>query len=86
MIVKNLDKYYHLGVGAAISLIGSLISPPIGLLACMVAAYAKERYDKANPTKHTYDGWDAFATGVGSLVGVTIVHTLVVLGYWNYVV
>ena len=86
MTVKNLDKYQHLGVGSVIALLGALVAPPVGIFVCMLAAYVKEFLDKKDPAHHTYDGWDAFATGVGSLVGVSIIHALVSLGFWSYLI
>lgn len=39
---------------------------------CLGVAWGKERWDKAHPTAHTWDGWDAFATVCGGLLGMTL--------------
>lgn len=38
-----------------------------GALAPLLLGWAKERYDKTRHERHTYDGWDAFATAAGVL-------------------
>lgn len=71
------DKVLHVIVGAlafnALVLASRSLPMPgalrtSALLALVaLAAWAKERYDKAHPTAHTADGWDAFATVAGGL-------------------
>ncbi len=46
------------------------------LSAGALVAWAKERHDKADPTRHTYDGWDAYAGTVGALLGCIVAYGL----------
>lgn len=68
----QLDKKLHTAVGAAIMFVGSLLHPLIGLALCGIAAAAKEDYDRRHPAKHTSDGWDAYATMMGTIPGYAL--------------
>ena len=70
-LLEQPDKALHaLGgavIGAAVAVAsGSL---PLGAWVAFGVAWAKERYDKAHPDRHTFDGWDAYATALGGLLG-----------------
>lgn len=57
-----------------------LVAVLVVLWAGALVAWAKERYDKAHPGAHTYDGWDAYAGTAGCLVGVTLAVVLLLWG------
>lgn len=59
------DKLLHFVVGFIICLLFSQVHLALGTTATIVVAYLKEFYDSQHPHKHTYDGWDAYATCVG---------------------
>lgn len=72
-----LDKMYHFGVGLCVTVIvGAALHPVAGVAACVFAGWIKEVYDKANPAKHTTDGWDAFATAAGAAPGLLLLGWL----------
>lgn len=71
-MIKNFDKYLHFGVGLVIGVLFSFINPYLGVLMAAIAGWIKEKYDKMHPEKHTSDGWDAYATVIGGIVGVGI--------------
>ena len=50
----------------------------VGLVICVLIAYAKESYDQDRPERHTADGWDAFVT----IVGGSCWLTSSILGYY----
>lgn len=71
---KQPDKFMHFTVCyflmLALLYLGLAIIP--SLWACFFVAWAKEQlYDKKRPTQHSNDGWDAYATVVGALAGLT---------------
>lgn len=68
-MIKYIDKYLHLLVGTAITVIVGQHHPLSGELATIVAARWKEVFDKNNPETHTSDGWDAYATVIGIIPG-----------------
>ena len=43
-----------------------------GLLLAGFAGHVKELMDAKDPSHHTYDGWDAFATGGGGWFGACV--------------
>lgn len=75
------DKFLHAAVGMLAFVIVSLAGETwanslptalrvvLALCAVSLAAWGKERYDKAHPQTHTWDGWDAYATTVGGMLG-----------------
>lgn len=73
------DKVLHVLIGLAAFAIPMSASMSSGaplavrlvasLVGVAVLAWAKERYDKHHPDKHTADGWDAYATSVGAHLG-----------------
>jgi hypothetical protein len=86
--VKNFDKYLHFIIGFTIALLTSLIEPGFASSVGTLAGYLKEEYDSKHPDKHTYDGWDAYTTAAGAVVGqmvglylekVHIIHPLLSL-------
>ena len=48
-----------------------------GLWLCALVAWAKERSDRGDPEHHTPDGWDAFATLLGGLLGASVAAWLI---------
>lgn len=69
--VRQPDKALHVLAG----LPAGLLWPWLGLWALWLGAllaWGKEWHDKARPERHTYDGWDAFATLLGALLGASI--------------
>lgn len=69
--MRQPDKAVHVIVGVPVGLLAAWL----GLWALWLGAllaWGKERHDKARPLEHTYDGWDAFATLLGALIGATI--------------
>lgn len=71
--VYGTDKLEHFGVGAAIAIVGTLVSSPwYALAAVVVAAIGKETYDYFHPDTHDCDIWDAISTTVGGIVGALI--------------
>lgn len=78
---RHGDKVVHALVGAAIAVVAgvmalAIIGPeapgPIGFLAVLSAAVAKEVYDQQHPEQHTTDILDAAATVFGGLVMLPI--------------
>lgn len=63
--MKYQDKYLHFLVGFLICFLFSQVHLVLGSVVTIVVAYLKEFYDKQHPTKHTYDGWDSYATCLG---------------------
>lgn len=71
------DKVLHVAVGFVAMQVLLMFAAAEPLPERMAAAalvvsalsWAKERYDRANPDRHTADGWDAFATNVGAQLG-----------------
>jgi hypothetical protein len=65
------DKALHVIVGA---LIAMCLAPTLNDLTCIAIVgalgWGKERYDKAHADVHTPDGWDAFATVAGAVLGL----------------
>lgn len=60
----------HLAAGILITLVvGYFSTPLVGAYAAIIAGGLKEYYDRQNPEKHTYDGWDAYATVLGAIPG-----------------
>lgn len=55
--------------GAAALGLPTLACSALGSLVGALAAWAKERRDKADPQHHTWDGWDAYATSLGAIIG-----------------
>lgn len=75
--VAQPDKLLHFVGGAILGgLLTFLFGWVAGLLLGALIAWAKERYDKAHPTVHTWDGWDAFATFLGAALGAVLVAQL----------
>lgn len=74
--VKNFDKYLHLLIGTLAYLV---LQPHFGILVALAAvaviARWKEVFDKEHPDKHSYDGWDAYATLVGVVIGQAILES-----------
>lgn len=71
--VRQPDKVLHLAAGAAFGgLLAAFLGPLWALWLGAGLSWAKERRDKAQPDRHTWDGWDAFATLCGVLLGVTL--------------
>ena len=80
------DKALHAIVGAFLGFAGASVLAELDVAvvsaflaviwAGVAVAWGKERYDKAHPEAHTWDGWDAFATLIGVLLGVTAWHWL----------
>ncbi|MFT3665582.1 hypothetical protein [Piscinibacter sp.] len=72
--VAQPDKALH--VLAAFVLTFLLMAGGMPVLAaawlCLAVAWGKERWDKAHAEGHTWDGWDAFATVLGGLAGITL--------------
>ena len=69
--VAQPDKLLHFLVLLALVYVLRAAGVP-ELLALWIGAglcWAKERYDRARPAIHTWDGWDAFAGMVGALAG-----------------
>lgn len=74
--VKNFDKYLHLLIGTLVYVVTTTnFNVLIGLCATAVVARWKEIYDKEHPDKHTYDGWDAYATLLGVVVGEALLNS-----------
>jgi hypothetical protein len=81
--VSQPDKVLHLLAGAAVALVALVLAMWCGLAlgagqlvalwAGCAVAWFKERCDRAYPLRHTWDGWDAFATFLGALVAVTAI-------------
>ena len=67
------DKLLHFLAGFLICLMTGLVTPLLGLFFGIASGGWKELYDKAYPKTHTFDGWDAYWTAVGSFVGYTVV-------------
>lgn len=65
--MQHLDKLLHFVAGFVITMVFGLVHPTLGLTMAAVIGKAKEDYDKARPDRHTYDGWDAFATVAGAI-------------------
>jgi hypothetical protein len=59
------DKYLHGLAGLVIALVVGFLHPALGLLACALAAWAKEEYDRRG--HGVKDGWDAYATLLGAV-------------------
>lgn len=57
--------------------VAPLVAVLVVLWAGTLIAWAKERYDKAHPDRHTFDGWDAYAGTLGTLIGTTFAHVLI---------
>lgn len=62
------DKMAHMGIGFLVCLLLQPVQPDLAMLACAVAAWAKERFDFLRPGSHTPDGWDAYATVLGGAI------------------
>lgn len=70
--VAQPDKLLHFAGGLVVAFALAMAGGQLAALWIVAAlAWAKERYDKAHPDRHTWDGWDAFATLLGGLAGVT---------------
>jgi len=67
----QLDKLYHFLIGFAVGAFIGAQQPGFGLgaLAGTLLGWGKEKFDKLHPDKHTYDGWDAYATALGATIG-----------------
>lgn len=65
------DKLGHFTAGVLIYAALHFISPTVGLLAVVVAAWGKEVYDYLHRNKHSPDPLDALATMIGGLIGFT---------------
>lgn len=72
--VAQPDKALHVAACFVIALALQLADVPTleTLWLCLGVAWAKESWDKGHPELHTWDGWDAFATLAGGLLGVTV--------------
>lgn len=72
--VAQPDKLLHLVGGLIVAGVVLALTrvAVLALWAGAAVAWLKERYDKAHPDRHTWDGWDAFATFLGALVCVTL--------------
>jgi len=70
-----LDKQAHALSGAVLVLLPVIASRPLwwGLLICLVAALAKEVYDRRHPDVHSCDVWDAIATVSGGALAAIYV-------------
>ena len=63
------DKIGHYAWGATITAVGSIFATPeTGLAATVVAALAKEEYDRRHPETHRVEKADAGATILGGLI------------------
>ena len=51
----------------------------IGVWLTGVAAWVKEAWDRRHPEKHTFDGWDAFATVAGACAVALVSAVLLVI-------
>lgn len=71
--VAQPDKALHFIAGFAA---GFMLASVVGVLwaqwAGLGLSWAKERWDKGRPDRHTFDGWDAFATQCGVVAGATL--------------
>ena len=80
------DKAAHgiielvLGFVLLSAMLASGLDPAWSVLAVLsvgtLIAWVKERYDKAHPDVHTFDGWDAYAGTVGTLLGCLVAYGL----------
>ncbi|MEO8805841.1 MAG: hypothetical protein ABI433_07155 [Burkholderiaceae bacterium] len=71
------DKALHALVGMLFALgLAPLFSDLAVIGIVGLIAWGKERYDKAHADKHTPDGWDAFATVAGALLGLLVWRVL----------
>lgn len=66
------DKLLHFIAGTVVMFTLGLLHPAIGLAACGVASWLKEEWDARRPATHTYDGWDAYATMLGTIPGYAL--------------
>jgi hypothetical protein len=85
-IFAQPDKAVHAVVEGVLAfvVVAAFGAAVVTLLATLWAgaaiAWFKERYDKAHPAAHTWDGWDAFAGLLGALAGVTLGYAVVTWG------
>lgn len=76
------DQVLHLIVGLVIGLLTGLVSPGHETAAAFSAGWAKERlYDFYRPATHTYDGWDAVATGTGGMLAQALMSLSRTIGW-----
>lgn len=74
--IKNFDKYLHLLIGTIVYIAVYIPFDPLkALIAVAVIARWKELFDKKHPDKHSYDGWGAFATLLGAVIGQAILDS-----------
>ncbi len=77
------DKALHAVGGFLIGLVlalGAIVGAGVpahwavagAVLAGFAIAWGKERADKAHPDRHTWDGWDAYATALGCALGASL--------------
>jgi hypothetical protein len=83
--MKYYDKLLHIGAGfvsflAVVFMLNHPIKILIGLSFVAFLGYAKERYDALHPDKHTNDGWDAYFTVIGSILGYVLYYILISAG------
>jgi hypothetical protein len=74
--MQHLDKLAHFAAGFALALTFGVVHPALGLAVAAFVGWAKERYDRGRPDRHTHDGWDAFVTVAGAI------PAQVVLAFW----
>jgi hypothetical protein len=67
--MKYKDEILHFIAGFLICTITGFVTPLLGLFSGIASGGWKELYDRAHPGEHTFDGWDAYWTSVGSFVG-----------------
>ncbi len=63
------DKASHIVYGAVTFAVFIHISIASAIFFVVASAIGKEVYDRAHPTTHTSDVWDAVATMAGGLLG-----------------
>lgn len=74
--IKNFDKYLHLLIGTIVYILVYVPFDPLkAMVAVAIIARWKELFDKKHPDKHSYDGWDAYATLLGAVIGQAILDS-----------
>ena len=79
--VTQPDKVLHVLAGVPIG----LLAPWLGVWALwlgLLVAWGKEARDKKTPETATYDGWDAYATALGAVLGYSLAPFIMPLIGW----